>query len=212
MTAPGCLIAPLFGKVRDLVATYVTGITNNADTATYTFTAANLGDTTADHLMVGFVGHPSGGAISGITVGGVAMTVYSPAARAMGWGRMPHPKVASADIVVSLGASANRAGLFIYNVNGDFIRPSPSVTQNQEDTSSPFSLNQNCEPGGLILGIGRDSNNSGNAFTAGLTHDAALNLEGSAGAISGHLNSANGESGLLVTASIDQVMMLSSWR
>lgn len=51
MTAPGCLIAPLFGKVRDLVATYVTGITSNADTATYTFAAANLGDTTADHLM-----------------------------------------------------------------------------------------------------------------------------------------------------------------
>lgn len=203
-------MAAAAASLRPLIASYVGATTGNADTKT---PSATLPVGAGEWLVVAWVGHGgSAGVADSMTINGVAVAAadmwVNRALFAMA--RIPHPGGSTCTFALSLSSVVNRHGFFSWAVDGDWGNPFSAPIDVGSGTNSTAI---DAAAGGVLFGLGLDSNASGNAWTAGIGHDAALNLEGgAAGAIGGHTNNASLVTNLSCTASVNYAILVGSWR
>ena len=138
--------------------TYISTAKSNANAASYTFSAQNIGTAAADRIVVvcAYLGGSATGDITSITVGGDALTlvgVVTETGTGGAWaiGYRLITTGATADVIVA-GGAAGRAAIDVYNVTAITTAPSANASAKSSllNTSS-ISVNITTEVDGVVI-------------------------------------------------------------
>ena len=164
--------APSDGGPIDMA--FVGSTADGSNASTYTFSSHSIGAAATDRVVVVVASAFVAGTITGVTIGGVAATQAVAGVNGSNRAEIWYLKVAggtTADIVVSLSASAAHCGIGVYRYTGG--SSVPTVTATVTDATASFSTTMSVAEGGVIVGAAVTGGNAGNRFAfTGVTEDA----------------------------------------
>lgn len=192
------------GAKSPLVKTYVSSQLDGNNATIYTYTGMAIGS--GPWIIIG--GHYNSGgsiAITGIKVGGVAMTLISehPTEKHSFW-RIAHPGGTTADVEVTCASGASRGTIGLWNIDQAPDSWTPTGTLYLAATSGTIAINA----GGVGFGIGTDGSNAADTWTAGLTSDFTGQLGGDGASGSGASTSSATTQTLTVTTDVDKAYVI----
>lgn len=170
------MLLPVFTPVNTPILSFRNHYENNADGSSYTFTAADIGNASANRCVVVGVGANAGSSFTSVTLGGSAMTslvaVSNATTNVGALYILAFPTGATADVVVTCGAAANRCYIGVWSI---YNLKSATAVATASATTSGGSMNVNTSSGGIVIGYHYNGNNVGTPTWTGLTQDYATN-------------------------------------
>lgn len=147
-----------FGAGGDLpaVVSYIGSNSSPNNNTAYTFTAQNIGTASSDRIVV--VGTTSNGnslGISGITLGGSAMTKIAEGSNSNHFATLyylAYPTGATADIVVTWGDGKLRCGIVVYTIT-KALSATPTHSNSAGASSTIVSTTINYNANGVVIGV-----------------------------------------------------------
>ena len=181
------ILAGLGSRAPATIA-YVSQNSNEANQASYTFTAQSIGTAASDRFILVGVYAPANtnfGNITGVTIGGSPMTQLVQTEDASGFSDfavygLSVPSGTTADIVVSLSGSPDRLGIDVFRANS-LSSTTPTATATLNTASVDLVQSITVQSGGIIIGFAGNENTATLHTWTNLTerHDDAIGTGGS---------------------------------
>ena len=137
---------------------YITGVDNGANQATYTYSSVSLGAAASDRtIVVVAVSRGTGGSGTfSCTIGGVAATIdfssgFTGTGNAIMIARAVVPTGTTGDIVVGFGATQLRSAIGVYRIVGGTVTPVADDIA-RDFSTTPTSLAAASTADGVVLG------------------------------------------------------------
>lgn len=153
MTFPFPIVTP---NVSSAEVAYISGASDVVNRTVYTFSAQNIGTESADRFVIVAANgtrNATGGTISGITLGGSAMTLLAGSLDSSNFNYsaiygLAYPTGTTANIVVTYGQAQNSSGIQVYAATG---LSSTTPTSTATSTAVPGALSITCPSGGFVV-------------------------------------------------------------
>lgn len=213
------MLIPFHAPATALSLAYIGATQDTTDTNVYTFTGAGIGTASSGRHVVVCAGGDSGASrsVSGVTIGGAAMTEVVKANQGNSAAGMYIKQVAAgttADIVVTFSGAMTRAEIVVYTITD------PTSATAYDSASAVASANQasaniNYVAGGAVIGFATLEENSSCSWT-NLTERVDHTLETNTTVTSASKATTSAATAEAITATFansnDVILLVGSWQ